>query len=81
MPPDRAPNQPLAREMIEPPGTPIPLPRCEHERQIARAASLDKALLERGQELLGNGKPDKPPDRQRVTIDDQLGGRLGRDDF
>ena len=28
---------------------------------------------------LGNGKPDKPPDRQCVTIDDQLGGRLGRD--
>ena len=66
---------------IEPAGAAIPRSRGEHERQIARAGRLAKALLKCDQQLLGNRDPDKSPDRQRVTIDNQLGGRLGRDDL
>ena len=79
--PDRASDQPLAGEVVEPAGAAVPLSRGEHERQVAGAAGFAEALRERDDELLGNGDPDESTDRQRVTIDDQPGGRLGRDDL
>src|SRR5450755_1310987 len=81
MPPDRAPDQPLTRKVVEPAGAAIPLPRGEHERQIARAAGLAKPFRQSNEQLLRNGKPDESADRQRVTIDDQINGRLGRHDL
>jgi hypothetical protein len=30
--------------------------------------------------LLGNGDPDEPTDRERVTVEEELDRRLGRDD-
>ena len=79
--PDRAPDQPLAREVVEPAGAAVALSRGEHERQVARAAGFAEARLERDDELLGNGDPDESTDGQRVTVEDQPGGRLGRDDL
>ena len=79
--PDRAPDQPFAREVVEPAGAAVPLARGEHERQVARAAGFAEARLEGDEELLGNGDPDESTDRQRVTVEDQPGGRLGRDDL
>ena len=81
MRPDRAPDQPLVREVVEPAGTAVALSRGERERQIARAAGFAEALPERNDELLGNANPDESTDRQRVTVEDQMGGRLGRDDL
>jgi hypothetical protein len=78
---DRAPDQPLACEPIEPASAAVALPRGEHERQVPRVAGLAEALRERDEKLLGNGEPDESTDRQRVTIEDQPGGRLGRDDL
>ncbi len=79
--PDRAPDQPLPREVVEPAGTAVALPRGEHECQVARAARFAEALPECDDELLGNGDPDESTDRQRVTAENELGGRLGRDDL
>ncbi len=76
---DRAPDQPFLGNVIESALAPIPLSRGEHERQVGRTASFAEALRKRDQKLFGNCNPDEPPDRQRVTIDDQFGGRLGRD--
>ena len=59
----------------------VALARGEHERQVARAAGFTKALPQCDDELLGNGDPDESTDRQRVTVEDQPDGRLGRDDL
>ena len=37
---DRAPDQPFAREVVEPAGAAVALSRGEHERQVARAAGF-----------------------------------------
>ena len=81
MRPDRAPDQPLAGEAVEPSVAAVPLSRREDERQVARTASFAEALRERVDERLGNPDPDESTDRQRVTIDDQPSGRLGRNDL
>ena len=53
----------------------------KYERQVARAAGFPEALPQCDDELLGNGDPDEPANRQRVTVEDQPDGRLGRDDL
>ena len=70
---DCTPDQSLARHVIQPAGVAVPLPGGKHERQIPRATGLVEAFRERDQELLRHGDPDESPDRQRVTVDDQLG--------
>ena len=79
--PDRAPDQPVAREVVEPAGAAVPLAGGEHERQVARATGFAEALLERDEQLLGNGDPGESTDRQRVTVEDQPGGRTWRHDL
>ena len=81
VPPDRAPDQSLAREAVQPAGAAVPGSRGEHEREVARAAGIAEALSERHEELVGNADSDESANRQRVMIDDQCGGGLWRDDF
>jgi hypothetical protein len=79
--PDRAPDQAVVREMVEPAGTAVALSRGEHEREVARAGRFAEALPECDDELLGNGDADESTDREGVAVEYQLGGRLGRDDL
>jgi hypothetical protein len=79
--PDRALDQPLVREVVEPAGAAVALSPGEHERQVPRALGFVEALRKRQDELLGNGDPDESTDRHRVTIEDQPRGRFGRDDL
>jgi hypothetical protein len=49
--------------------------------RVAGAARCAEALLECDEELLGNGDPDEPTDRQRVTVEEKLGAATGEMTF
>ena len=59
--PDRAPDQPLAREVVEPAGAAVPLSGGEHERQVARAAGLAKRFASAMRSSSGTAIPTNPP--------------------
>jgi hypothetical protein len=63
--------------VVESAGTAVALARGEHQREVAGAARCAEALLECDEELLGNGDPDEPTDRQRVTVEEELDRRPG----
>jgi hypothetical protein len=69
------------REVIEPAGTTIALSSGEHQCEVTGASGLVKAIREPDEQLLGDAQPDEAPNRQRVTIEDQLGRRFGCDDL
>ena len=78
--PDRAADQPFARDAVQPAVAAVALPGGEHQREVPRPARLLKTLGERDQQRLGHRDPDEAPDRQRVAIEDQSGRLLGGDD-
>ena len=51
------------------------------ERQIARRAGFDEALLQRGVQRFRNTALDKPGRRDNVTFADERDGLIGRNDF
>ena len=81
MRPDRTADQPFAGEAVQPASVAVALPGGEHQREVPRAASPFRALLERDQERLGDRDPDEAADDERVAIDDQSGGLVGPDDL
>ena len=74
-------TSPSCARWLSPRAPPSPCPAANTSVRSRGPPRRAEALLECDEELLGNGDPDEPTDRQRVTVEDELGGRLGRDDL
>ena len=61
MRPDRAPDQPLAREVVEPAGAAVTLPRGDQERQAAWTAGFADRVPRAMRSSSGTAIPTNPP--------------------
>jgi hypothetical protein len=79
--PDGAPDQAFMRQVVQAFFLGIALTTGEDEREIARRAGLQKALLERDEELVGCAVPAIAGRRQCVAVTDDRDGVFDGNDL